>query len=163
MARREINRQRNTNRRRSEFIRHFKTGFVKLGGGRGSGSFFEIAVGGLVAIMPFETALPIRGALITEWNIQSRARACEACGRPFVDKENYHTLLFDEKTDFRRSDICEACWQKQYSEGSRDRKGFISYWHGVYEAPPAPSDPIQRETAESLLRKIGRASCRERV
>ena len=107
-----------------------------------------------MAIMPFETALPIRGALITEWNIQSLARACEACGRPFVDKENYHTLLFDEKTDFRRSDICEACWQKQYSEGSRDRKGFISYWHGVYEAPPAPSDPIQRETAESLLRKL---------
>src|SRR5262249_2663301 len=34
------------------------------------------------------------------------------------------------------------------------RKGFISYWHGTYEAPPPPADPIQKETAESLLRKL---------
>ena len=91
---------------------------------------------------------------MNEWNIQSRAHACEACGQPFVDKETYHTLLFDEKAEFRRSDICQACWQKQYSEGARDRKGFISYWHGVYEAPPPVSDPIHKETAESLLRKL---------
>lgn len=91
---------------------------------------------------------------MTDWNIQSRAHACEACGKAFVDKEAYHTLLFDEKADFRRTDICQACWQKQYSEGGRDRKGFVSYWQGVYEAPPPPSDPIQKETAESLLRKL---------
>jgi hypothetical protein len=91
---------------------------------------------------------------MTEWNIQSRARECAACGRSFADKEAYHTLLFDEKADFRRSDICQNCWQKQYSEGARDRKGFVSYWQGVYEAPPPPSEPIQRETAESLLRKL---------
>jgi hypothetical protein len=91
---------------------------------------------------------------MTEWNIQSRAHACEACGKHFTDKENYHTLLFDEKAEFRRSDICQACWYKQYSDGARDRKGFISYWHGVYHAPPPPNEPIQKETAESLLRKI---------
>ena len=91
---------------------------------------------------------------MTEWNIQSRAHACAACGKPFADQEAYHTLLFDEKADFRRSDICQACWQKQYSEGARDRKGFISYWQGVYAAPPPPVEAIQRETAESLLRKL---------
>lgn len=91
---------------------------------------------------------------MTDWNIQSRAHACEACGRAFVDKEAYHTLLFDEKADFRRTDICQSCWQKQYSEGGRDRKGFVSYWQGVYEAPPPRTDPIQKETAESLLRKL---------
>ena len=74
---------------------------------------------------------------MNEWNIQSRAHACEACGKPFADKEAYHTLLFDEKQDFRRSDVCRDCWQKQFSEGARDRKGFISYWQGIYEAPPA--------------------------
>ena len=90
---------------------------------------------------------------MTEWNIQSRGHGCEACGRPFADREAYHTLLFDEKADFRRSDICAACWQQQYSE-ARDRKGFISCWQGVYEAPPPPSDPIKKETAETLLRKL---------
>lgn len=91
---------------------------------------------------------------MTEWNIQSRAHACEACGRSFADQETYHTLLFDERTGFRRSDVCQECWQKQYSQGGRDRKGFVSYWQGVYEAPPPPADPIQKETAESLLRKL---------
>jgi hypothetical protein len=91
---------------------------------------------------------------MTEWNIQSRAHACEACGKHFVDKETYHTLLFDEKADFRRSDICRACWQKQYSEGARERKGFVSYWQGVYEAPALRNEAIQKENDESLLRKL---------
>jgi hypothetical protein len=91
---------------------------------------------------------------MNEWNIQSRAHACEACGKPFADKEAYHTLLFDEKQDFRRSDVCRDCWQKQFSEGARDRKGFISYWQGIYEAPPAVVDAIRKETAETLLRKL---------
>jgi hypothetical protein len=91
---------------------------------------------------------------MTEWNIQSRAHGCEACGKSFVDKQAYHTLLFDEKAAFRRSDICDECWRKQHSEGARDRKGFVSYWHGVYEAPPPRTEPIQKDTAESLLRKL---------
>lgn len=91
---------------------------------------------------------------MTEWNIQSRGHLCAACGKSFADKEAYHTLLFDDKTAFRRSDICQECWEKQYSQGARERKGFISYWQGIYEAPPPPSEPIQRETAESLLRKV---------
>jgi hypothetical protein len=92
--------------------------------------------------------------LITEWNIQSRAHGCEACGKPFADQEVYHTLLFDERSDFRRSDVCQACWQKQFSEGARERKGFISYWHGVFEAPKPRTEAIQKENAESLLRKL---------
>jgi hypothetical protein len=91
---------------------------------------------------------------MTEWNIQSRAHACGACGRSFHDQEHYHTLLFDDKASFRRLDICQGCWQKQFSDGARDRKGFISYWQGVYEAPTPVPEPIQKETAESLLRKI---------
>jgi hypothetical protein len=91
---------------------------------------------------------------MTEWNIQSRAHTCTSCGSQFVDQQPYHTLLFDEKANFSRSDICQACWQKQFSEGARDRKGFISYWQGVYQAPPPPVEVIQKETAESLLRKL---------
>src|SRR5581483_3907283 len=91
---------------------------------------------------------------MNEWNIQSRAHACAACERGFTDKEAYHTLLFDEKQDFRRSDVCDACWQKHYSEGARERKGFVSYWHGIYEAPAPAPEAIQKDTAESLLRKL---------
>ena len=50
---------------------------------------------------------------MNEWNIQSRAHACEACAKPFVDRHPYHTLLFDEKQGFRRQDVCPECWKKQ--------------------------------------------------
>ena len=87
------------------------------------------------------------------WNIQSRASACQACSQPFTDKQVYHTLLFDVPPDLRRSDICEACWQKQNTGDTRSRAGFISHWQGIYEAPSV-TDPIQKETAETLLRKL---------
>ncbi len=91
---------------------------------------------------------------MNEWNIQSRAHACESCAKPFADKEQYHTMLFDEKQDYLRQDVCAGCWETQFSQGARDRKGFVSHWQGIYEAPTAPTDPIQKETAETLLRKL---------
>lgn len=91
---------------------------------------------------------------MNDWNIQSRAHACEACGQPFVDRQPYHTLLFDDRQDFRRQDVCPGCWEKQFSDGGRERKGFLSYWQGIYEAPAPVVDPIHKETAETLLRKL---------
>lgn len=92
---------------------------------------------------------------MNDWNIQSRSHHCQACGNSFADKEKYHTVLTDEKSDYVRLDVCQKCWESQYGEGATDRKGFISYWQGVYEAPPeAPPEPIQKDTAESLLRKL---------
>jgi len=92
---------------------------------------------------------------MNEWNIQSRAPACESCARPFAGRQPLHTLLFDEHTEnLRRMDICEACWQGQFSDGARERKGFISHWQGIFEVPPPVVDAIQKETAETLLRKL---------
>ena len=94
-------------------------------------------------------------AYMNDWNIQSRAAACEACGKPFADREAFHTLLFDEHAEnLRRMDVCEACWQNQFSDGARERKGFISHWQGIYEAPAPAEDAIQKDTAETLLRKL---------
>jgi len=89
-----------------------------------------------------------------EWNIQSRAHVCQSCARPFADKQPYHTVLFDEKPGYERLDVCEACWTAQFSQGAANRKGFISHWQGVFEIPAARPEPIQRENAESVLRKL---------
>jgi hypothetical protein len=51
-------------------------------------------------------------------------------------------------------DICDACWQSQFSDGARERKGFISHWQGIFEVPPPVVDAIQKETAETILRKL---------
>src|SRR5678815_2396209 len=91
---------------------------------------------------------------MNEWHIQSRAHACQSCGQEFPNGATYHTLLFDEKHSFSRLDICADCWTKQYTE-ARDRRGFVSHWQGVYESPPAAApEPIQKGTAEELLRKL---------
>jgi hypothetical protein len=91
--------------------------------------------------------------LITEWNIQSRGHGCEVCGRQFADKESYHTLLVDEKSEFRRSDVCATCWPAKFAD-AQSLPGLISHWQGVYEAPPPVTEAIQKETAETLLRKL---------
>lgn len=91
---------------------------------------------------------------MTDWNIQSRAHACTACAKSFAHKELYHTVLMAERSEFKRSDVCQACWEREFGDGVRDRKGFISYWHGVYQSPPPPEEAIRKETAESVLRKL---------
>lgn len=90
---------------------------------------------------------------MNDWNIQSRARACEVCQRAFADQQAYHTVLSEEKHELRRQDLCAACWQSQFS-GATARAGFISQWQGIYEAPPPVTEAIQKETAETLLKKL---------
>jgi hypothetical protein len=90
-----------------------------------------------------------------DWNIQARAHACQACQKPFVDKQPFHTLLFDERQGYHRLDICEDCWKAQYGQGAVDKKGFISHWQSAYTPPPAAApEAIQKDTAETLLRKL---------
>jgi len=90
-----------------------------------------------------------------EWNIQTRSKACQACQKAFVEKDVYYTLLLDQRGGLERFDVCEDCWKSQYSQGVNHRKGFISFWQGVFTAPaPPPPEAIQKENAESLLRQI---------
>ena len=64
-------------------------------------------------------------------------------------------MLFDEKSGYERFDVCQDCWNSQYSQGATDRKGFVSYWQSIYTVPPAaPPEAIQKETAETLLRRL---------
>jgi len=86
---------------------------------------------------------------MTEWDIQPRADACTACQRPFAGKEAYHTLLTMDASGYARRDLCGACF------ASAARDGVISYWQGEYKLPlPPPPEAIQKETAETLLRKL---------
>jgi hypothetical protein len=91
---------------------------------------------------------------MNDWNIQTRAHTCQACGEDFSNKQVYHTVLFDLRHEIERLDVCERCWKTDQEETVRHRKGFVSHWRGVYEAPPPPKEVIRKENAESLLRNI---------
>lgn len=86
---------------------------------------------------------------MTEWDIQPRAHACTGCQQPFTDKQPYHTFLSMAATGYARRDLCGTC------HAAASREGVLSYWQGEYKAPPPPApEPIQKETAETLLRKL---------
>ena len=92
---------------------------------------------------------------MTEWKIQPRSNACQGCAKGFSDKAPYYTLLFDKRHNLDRLDVCPDCWASQYSQGANDRKGFVSFWQGVFNVPPPlPPEPIQKESAETLLRRL---------
>ena len=92
---------------------------------------------------------------MTDWNIRNRSPTCQACRKAFTHQQPYHTMLSFGQGEYQRLDVCLDCWEIQYSQGARDRKGFISHWQGLYLAsPPAPAEPIRKETAETLLRKL---------
>lgn len=90
-----------------------------------------------------------------DWEIQARSHACQACSAEFIDKATYHSILSFTTEGYQRMDICQTCWDTQYSQGAMDRKGAFSHWRAKYKAPPPPQpEPLQKETAESLLRKL---------
>ncbi len=87
-----------------------------------------------------------------EWHIQSRSHHCQRCNASFRDKEPFHTLLSEHRFGYARLDVCEHCWKTTPVD---QETPSISRWQSVYVPPPlAPPDPIQKENAESLLRRL---------
>ena len=84
----------------------------------------------------------------TDWTIQGRSHACAATGRHFEDGEYFYTLLYYEKAEFRREDVCE----ESYKSRNENVKPF-SHWRSKYEAAPAVIETVSKQTAEDLLRK----------
>lgn len=90
-----------------------------------------------------------------DWKIQSRNHFCSHCQNPFQDKDSCFTVLSNSTEGFSRQDFCNPCWQSMGGSMIRDKSGVISYWQGSYEPPPPPpAEPLAKEDAESLLRKM---------
>jgi hypothetical protein len=88
--------------------------------------------------------------LANEWPIKHRADACAVTQRPFVSGEQFYTLLFREGDGFRREDLSEEAWASR-----NENINSFSFWKSRYEPPPAtPPEPIAKESAEDLLRRL---------
>jgi len=88
-----------------------------------------------------------------DWNIKSRAEACEATQRPFVEGEYFFTSLFLDGEGFRRIDLCEDAWNARRSDPSSEP--LFSSWRSKFELPaPPPPEALQRNDAEGMLRTL---------
>lgn len=86
----------------------------------------------------------------SDWPIKHRADTCARTGRAFDPGEQFYTLLFREGEGYRREDLSEEAWT-QRNENIRP----FSFWKTRYEPPPAaPPEPLAKENAEDLLRRL---------
>ena len=85
-----------------------------------------------------------------DWEIKSRAHQCSRTGREFAEGEFFYTILVREGEGFLREDMSEEAW----NERNENIQPF-SFWRSKYEPPaPPPADPLPRDDAEGLLRRL---------
>ncbi len=88
--------------------------------------------------------------LANDWPIKHRADTCAITNRAFEPGEQFYTLLFREGTGYRREDLSEEAWASR-NENIRP----FSFWKTRYEPPPpAAPEPLAKESAEELLRRL---------
>jgi hypothetical protein len=89
-------------------------------------------------------------ALPSEWAITHRADACAVTRRPFAPGEYFYTLLYHGANGYRREDLSEEAWRNR-----NENIQPFSFWKSRYEpAPPKPPEPLPRESAEQLFRRL---------
>ena len=85
-----------------------------------------------------------------DWDIRPRAEICTGCKQPFQDRQAFYSGLVFGEQGYAREDYCETCWPKRMTAGA-----LYSVWRSIFrKPPPAPEDPLKKETAESLLRRL---------
>ena len=87
--------------------------------------------------------------LPNDWAIKERADACSATQRPFQEGEDFYTLLFRDEGSFRREDLSEQAWTNR----NQNIQPF-SFWRTRYEPLPEESEPLAKENAEQLFRRL---------
>jgi hypothetical protein len=87
--------------------------------------------------------------LPNDWAIKTRADACAATRRPFEPGEYFYTLLFRDAEDFRREELSEEGWTKR-----NENIQPFSFWKTRYEPLPENPEPLAKENAEQLFRRL---------
>jgi hypothetical protein len=92
--------------------------------------------------------------MLHDWTIQARAEQCDLTGRPFADGEHFFTLLYRDKGEsLHRRDVSEEGWRTLQQAGG-DAGPPFSFWRSKFTAAPAATATLQKEDAESLLRRF---------
>lgn len=87
--------------------------------------------------------------LPNEWAITHRADACAVTHRPFQPGEYFYTLLFHIGGGYRREDLSEEAWQNR-----NENIQPFSFWKTRYEPLPERTEPLPKENAEQLFRRL---------
>ena len=85
-----------------------------------------------------------------DWEIKPRGMKCSKCDAAFEDGRPCVSELRFGDSGYSRADFCPGCWAGRSQDASA-----VSVWKGLFKAPaPPPPEPLKRETAETLLRRL---------
>lgn len=85
-----------------------------------------------------------------DWNIKSRSDHCRHTQKTFEDGETFITELVWGPEGYERRD-----WSTPAYEAEGPSEGVVSTWKSVFRVPPPKAEePLKKETAEGLLRKL---------
>ncbi len=87
--------------------------------------------------------------LPNEWAIKHRADKCAATERPFASGEYFYTLLFHDADGYRREDLSEEAWTTR-----NENIQPFSFWKTRYEPLPQTPEPLAKENAEQIFRRL---------
>src|SRR5438046_10043721 len=87
--------------------------------------------------------------LPNEWAIKHRAEFCAATRRPFAPGEYFYTLLYHDANGYRREDLSEEAWRNR-----NENIQPFSFWKTRYEPLPETPEPLAKENAEQLFRRL---------
>ena len=82
------------------------------------------------------------------WQIKRRADVCAGANEPFKNGEEFMTRLLFKDGEYVREDFSVAWWNEHQPDHG------LSAWKSVFRLPPPPDEPVKKENAESLLRKM---------
>jgi hypothetical protein len=88
--------------------------------------------------------------MLSEWEIKARSRYCARTRESFENGATIYTLLFRDRTGFRREDISENAWQE-----IKESVAPFSFWKSKFQSPaPAAPEAMPKESVEELLRRL---------
>ena len=92
--------------------------------------------------------------MLQDWTIQARTDRCDVTKEPFVDGQQFFTLLYrDRHGGLARRDVSEKGWSKLQADPAS--KAPFSFWRSKFTLPPPPvPEAFPRTDAEALLRRF---------
>jgi len=72
-----------------------------------------------------------------QYDIAKTSGLCGACGRELSDGEEFVAVVFEDGQEFRRRDLCPACWEA----GKGGTAGAFSFWRARMPRPDGEKKP----------------------
>jgi hypothetical protein len=94
-------------------------------------------------------------AIRTDWKIGRRAHACGGCAATFAPEAPFHAAIWREAEEFRRRDLCDACFAKEPAP--------YSHWTTALPKPAEKAKVFDLALAARFLRRLAEEADPERA